>query len=76
MAELLIPLWGGIMDYPTKTQWDRLTQKVDELHKAILGNGQPEKSLLSRVAFNEKTIKAIVAIGVLLIGAAFAAALS
>jgi hypothetical protein len=52
--------------------WRRVARQVDEVHHAVFGNGEPEKSLLSRVSWNERRVKEIIAVGITIItGALF-----
>jgi len=50
-----------------RIDWKRVAREVHEVHAAVFGNGNPEKSLLARMDWSEKRIKAVIGVGITLV---------
>ena len=44
--------------------WHLVARQIGEVHKAVFGNGHPEKSLISRMDWTERQVKTVIAVGI------------
>lgn len=67
--------WNDYSPQDLVTQLNRLEGRVDDVHRAVLGNGQPERSLLARMVMCEGKLKQVTFAGAAIVGMVLTAAI-